>query len=432
MKDIEAFTKRSADHKKPALRSSENAMRYHPDPDMGLTSSQAENRLAQGFANIGVEKTTKSVGKIILTNVFTYFNVIFFILAIILLIERSYNNLTFLAVVFVNTVIGIFQEIRAKKTLEKLTLVSAPLTKVIRDGREDMINSEELVLDDIVIFEAGNQICADAVVCDGEVNVNESLVTGESDEIRKGKDDELLSGSFVISGRCRARLNRVGHESFASKLTMDAKKIKKKQQPGMMKSLTLLIKVIGIIIIPFSIFMFVNQHFVLDLSTKASIEKTAASVIGMIPEGLYLLTTVALAVSVMRLARKKTLVHDLKCIETLARVDVICVDKTGTVTEPDMHVKDLVLLDTDDPDDVAEVESLLRDFVLNMNADNNTMKALRSNLEDTWKKETITLGENYLNFDYPYVSAVDFLDFTRTGNRTRYEDKLFSKRLALN
>ena len=184
------------------------------------------------------------------------YNLIFFILAFILILEKSYNHLTFLVVVFVNTIIGIFQEIRAKKTLEKLTLVSAPLAKVIRDGREECVNSDELVLDDIVIFEAGNQICADAIVCDGEVNVNEALVTGESDEIKKGKDAPLLSGSFVVSGRCRARLDKVGHESFASRLTMDAKKIKKKQQPGMMKSLTLLIKIIGIIIIPFSIIMF--------------------------------------------------------------------------------------------------------------------------------------------------------------------------------
>ncbi len=198
----------------------------------------------------------------------------------------------------------------------------------------------------------------------------------------------------MVSGRCRARLNRVGLESFASKLTADAKKIKKKQQPGMMKSLTLLIKIIGVIIIPFSIIMFINQHNILALSTKESIENTAASVIGMIPEGLYLLTTVALAVSVMRLAQKKTLVHDMKCIETLARVDVICVDKTGTVTEPNMHMKELVPLDTDDPDDYRMIEGILRDFVLNMNADNNTMEALKSHFGEskTFRKASAIKG----------------------------------------
>ena len=369
-------------HNKTALVSSANATRYTPDPDMGLTAEQVEERTEQGYNNHMVDKSSKSIPKIICSNVFTYYNLIFFILAFVLILEKSYHHLTFLIVVFVNTVIGIFQEIKAKKTLEKLTLVSAPLAKVIRDGREECVNSDELVLDDIVIFEAGNQICADAVVCDGEVNVNEALVTGESDEIKKGKDAPLLSGSFVVSGRCRARLDKVGHESFASKLTMDAKKIKKKQQPGMMKSLTLLIKIIGIIIIPFSVIMFINQHKVLELSTKVSIENTAASVIGMIPEGLYLLTTVALAVSVMRLARQKTLVHDMKCIETLARVDVICVDKTGTVTEPDMHVKDLVPLDTDDPDEYRRIERLVRDFVLNMSSDNITMAALKTHFDD--------------------------------------------------
>ncbi|MBE6637455.1 MAG: HAD family hydrolase [Ruminococcaceae bacterium] len=349
---------------------------------MGLTAAQVESRNESGHVNVSVDKTSKSVAQIILGNVFTYFNMIFFILAALLIVEKSYEHLTFLVVVFFNTVIGIVQEIRAKQTLEKLSLVSAPLVKVIRDGREDLIGSDELVLDDIVIFEAGNQICADAIVCDGTISANEALVTGESDEIKKESGDELLSGSFVVSGRCRARLNRVGHESFASKLTIDAKKIKKKQQPGMMKSLTLLIKIIGIIIIPLSIIMFINQHQILGHSVKESVENTAASVIGMIPEGLYLLTTIALAVSVIRLAQKKTLVHDMKCIETLARVDVICVDKTGTVTEPDMHVKGIVPLENEEGDDYYNIERQIRDFVLNMNADNITMTALREHFDD--------------------------------------------------
>ena len=368
--------------KKIRMVSADTAERYMPDPDMGLTAAQVESRMESGHVNYTVDKTSKSIAQIVMSNVFTYFNMIFFVLAVLLIVEKSYEHLTFLVVVAVNTVIGIIQEIRAKQTLEKLSLVSAPLVKVIRDGREELIGSDELVLDDIVIFEAGNQICADAIVCDGNVNANEALVTGESDEIRKGAGDELLSGSFIVSGSCRARLNKVGHESFASKLTMDAKKIKKKQQPGMMKSLTLLIKIIGVIIIPLSIIMFINQHQILGHEIKESIENTAASVIGMIPEGLYLLTTIALAVSVIRLAQKKTLVHDMKCIETLARVDVICVDKTGTVTEPDMHVKGIVPLESENTEDYYAIERLLRDFVLNMNADNITMLALREHFED--------------------------------------------------
>ena len=374
--------KRSDRKKKNRKVNFAEAKRYSPDPKVGLSAAEVAERTENGYVNAAVDKTSKTVLQIILSNVFTYFNMIFFILGAILLAKGSYNNLTFLIVVFVNTIIGTIQEIKAKKTLEKLSLISAPLTKVIRDGKVTSINSNELVLDDIVIFEAGNQICADAVLCDGSLNVNESLVTGESDEIKKKAGDPLLSGSFVVSGRCRARLDKVGHESFAAKLTLDAKKIKKKQQPGMMKSLTLLIKVIGIIIIPFSILMFLNQRDVLGMTTKENIESTAASIIGMIPEGLYLLTSVALAVSVMRLAKKKTLVHDMKCIETLARVDVICVDKTGTVTEPEMHVKHVVPLEGETEAARHDCERRIRDFVLNMTPDNATMKSLQEYFDD--------------------------------------------------
>ncbi len=362
--------------------SKEDIIRYSPDLDMGLVSSQVERRVAERLTNIPVKKETNTVSKIILSNVFTYFNLIFFVLALILLIEGSYNNLTFLIVIFVNIIIGIIQEIKAKKVLENLTLISAPVLKVIRDGREDLVSSEELVLDDIVILEAGKQIPADSIVCDGEITVNESLVTGESDEIKKTVGDILLSGSFVVSGSCRAKLDKVGSEAFVSQLTLDAKKIKRKERSGMMKSLTVLIKIIGIIIIPFSLIMFFNQHEILKLSVKESIENTAASIIGMIPEGLYLLTTVALAVSVMRLAKKKTLVHDMKCIETLARVDVICVDKTGTITEPNMKISRIISLDSDAEGEYS-AEKKLCDFVLNMNADNDTMKALKEYFKDT-------------------------------------------------
>ena len=372
----------------------DRAVRYDPDSSVGLSEEQVRSRTSSGYVNNAVKGNSNSIFKIVISNVFTYFNMIFFILAALLIMEQSYNHLTFLVVVFFNTVIGIIQEIRAKKTLEKLTLVSAPLVKVVRDGKEICVPSEQLVLDDIVIFEAGNQICADATVCDGSVTVNESLVTGESDEIKKEKSDELLSGSFVISGKCRARLDRVGYESFASRLTIDAKRIKKKQQPGMMKSLTLLIKIIGIIIIPLAVMMFINQHNVLDKSIKESVETTAASDIGMIPEGLYLLTTIALAVSVIRLAKKKTLVHDMKCIETLARVDVICVDKTGTITEPDMHMKGVVSLEGDSVEDTLRAEALVRDLVLNMEADNITMEALKNHFGDTlsFRKATAVKG----------------------------------------
>ena len=349
-------------------------VRFSPDWHCGLSEEQVKARRAEGLVNVVSDRGTETTGKIICSNVFTYFNLIFFALALVLLYEGSYNNLTFLVVVAVNTVIGIIQEIRSKKALDQLTLVSAPEVTAIRAGREQKIPSEQLVLDDIVLLSAGNQIAADAVVCSGEVTVNESLVTGESDEIKKGPGDSLLSGSFVVSGKVYARLDGVGDQSFAAKLSHDAKKTKKKQQPGMMKSLTRLIQVIGIVIIPFAVLMFWNQFAVLKLPEKVSVENTAASIIGMIPEGLYLLTSVALAASTVRLARKKTLVHDMKCIETLARVDVLCVDKTGTITEPQMNAEEMVPLSGLPAE---ECGLRLSAFVNNMEADNETMKALK-------------------------------------------------------
>ena len=366
---------RKKENPAPQSIPADQVRRFSPDPAKGLDPRQVEERTVQGLVNVVTDDTSQSTGKIVCSNVFTYFNLIFFLLALVLLYEGSFNNLTFLVVVTVNAVIGIIQELKSKRTLDKLKLVSAPESTVIRGGVETKIPSDQLVLDDIVVFCAGNQICADAVVCDGELTVNESLVTGESDEIKKRPGDALLSGSFVVSGNARARLDKVGDDSFAAKLARDAKKIKKKQQPGMMRSLTRLIQIIGIIIIPFAIAMFWNQYHVQGLAEKVSVENTAAAIIGMIPEGLYLLTSVALAASTIRLAQKDTLVHDMKCIETLARVDMLCVDKTGTITEPQMRLSQIIPLDEDDPD---QTNDQVRRFVQSMSADNDTMKALKA------------------------------------------------------
>ena len=375
--------------------------RIETDPEKGLTAAQAQERLENGYANVVTEETATTAGKIIRTNVFTYFNMIFFLLALVLLWEGSFNNLTFLGVVIVNAVIGIIQELKAKKTLDELRLVSAPEITVIRDGKQQQVPGEMLVQDDVVIFKAGNQICADAIVCSGEVTVNESLVTGESDEIKKKAGDTLLSGSFVISGQARARLDQVGDDSFAAQLSRDAKKIKKRKQPGMMRSLTLLIQVIGVIIIPFGALMFWNQFQVLGLPEKVSVENTAASIIGMIPEGLYLLTSVALAASTMRLAKKETLVHDMKCIETLARVDTLCVDKTGTITEPQMHVEQVVELEGSEGNEEA-----LSWFASVMSADNETMKALKAHFGDSLPKKQAVRIKGFSSATK--YSAVDF------------------------
>lgn len=361
----------------------QNIVRYDPSVEYGLTSQQVQANTEAGLINVTSDKASKSTGKIICSNLFTYFNLIFFLLAGVLIYEGSYNNLTFLCVVFANTIIGIVQELKAKRVLDKLQLVAVPESIAVRDGKTVRLPSEKLVLDDVILLTAGNQICADCVVCDGELTVNEALVTGEADEIKKKAGDTLLSGSFVVSGQAYARLDKVGDHSFAAQLSKGAKQIKKRQQPGMMRSLTRLIQVIGIIIIPFAAMMFWNQYHVLGLPERVSVENTAAAIIGMIPEGLYLLTSVALMASTIRLAKKDTLVHDMKCIETLARVDVICVDKTGTITQPQMEVGEILPL----PDvPCADPEDLLGLFVRSMSGDNETMKALKAYFGDGSKE----------------------------------------------
>ena len=238
--------------------------------------------------------------------------------------------------------IGIIQEVRAKKVLDNLTMLNAPKATVVRDGKRSLIDAEELVVDDIVIFKAGAQVCADAQVCAGEVQVNESLLTGESDEITKHAGDQLMSGSFIISGQCHARLDKVGEDSYISKLTLEAKEMQNGEQSEMIRSLDKLVKCVGVAIIPIGIILVAQSLVFQNASFHSSITSMVAAVIGMIPEGLYLLASVALAVSSIRLAQQKVLLHDMKCIETLARVDVLCVDKTGTITENTMKVQELI------------------------------------------------------------------------------------------
>ena len=310
---------------------------------IGLTDAEVEQRIEQGLTNhtdISTDKTTK---EIIVSNVCTYFNLIFLVITILLVAVGSFRNLTFLPIIIGNTVIGIVQELRAKKTLEKMSLLNAPHADVIRNGEITQIATEKLVKDDVILLTAGKQICADAVVIDGSIQVNESLLTGEADEVEKPVGSTLMSGSFVVSGECYARLEKVGNESYISKLSMEAKSMGSKEQSEMIRSINQIVKWIGIVIIPIGIILFWQSHFVNDVSISKSVTSTVAAIIGMIPEGLYLLTTIALALSTMKLANKKVLLHDMKSIETLARVDVLCVDKTGTITEPDMKVSDIFL-----------------------------------------------------------------------------------------
>ena len=346
------------------------------NPETGLSSAQAQERVDAGWANLPIDPPGKTVGQIIKSNVFTYFNMLFFLLATFVLVFGTWQNAMFLGVVFANIAIGIVQELRSKRTLDKLTLLTAPHGAVIRDGRQRKIPTSEMVRDDIVVFSAGSQIFADAVVVAGECSVNEALITGEADEIKKPAGADLLSGSFVVSGECRARLTQVGADSYANRLTIEAKEAKPPQQSEMMRSLTRLVQIIGIAIIPLGILMAIKEIVWLERSVSDGVVATVASLIGMIPEGLYLLTSMALAAGVVRLAQKKTLVHDMGCIETLARVDVLCVDKTGTVTENKMAVEDVIPLCPDRFEE-EDIRLIMADYVAAMRADNDTMAALR-------------------------------------------------------
>ncbi len=287
----------------------------------------------------------------------------------------------FLGIAIANTAIGIFQEIRSKRTIDKLTLMTARKVPTTR-GQRVMIPSDQLVRDDIVEFAAGDQICADAVVRIGQIQVNESLITGEEDAITKHPGDVLLSGSFVVSGRCRAQLTRVGAESYASKLTLEAKKDVKVGNSEMMASLDKVIRVIGIAMIPLGIILFVKQYHVLDLGIQASVKATVAALIGMIPAGLYLLTSVALAVSVLRLAQKRVLTQDMNCIENLARVDVLCVDKTGTITEAVMEAGEPILLDAE-VCPLQEANKILSAVYGTEKPDNDTGRAMAEKYHDS-------------------------------------------------
>jgi len=349
----------------------------------GLNQRQVDERMNAGWTNRPVDSSAKTVKEIIKENICTYFNLIFSILAVILCLVGSFNSLTFLPVIIVNTLIGIIQEIRAKRTLDKMNIMAAPKATVVRSGRVRTVKSEDLVIDDIVVFKAGNQICADAEVVVGEVQVNESLLTGEADEITKREGDGLVSGSFVVSGQCCARLTAVGEDSYISKLTLEAKAMKNGEQSEMIRSLDKILKFIGIALIPIGIALFIQSFAFNGTGITRSVTSTVAALIGMIPEGLYLLTSVALAVSSMRLARKRVLLHDIKSIETLARVDVLCVDKTGTITENTMEVKELIVTDEYRQGAMPPVEGLIGDFVAAMSSDNITMEAMKEHFKES-------------------------------------------------
>lgn len=389
------------------VRKKVQTRRFNADIRYGLNSDQVNEYFENGWSNEPVEPPSKTVPEIIKSNLFTYFNLVFAVLAALLILAGSFRNLTFLPVILANLFIGIIQEIRAKNTLDKLSVLNAPKALVVREGRQFSIPAEELVLDDIVIFKAGNQICADAIVVDGEVSVNESLLTGESDEISKKPGDELMSGSFIVSGECYARLDKVGEDSYISKLTLEAKAMNSEEQSEMIRVLDKLVGVVGILIIPIGLLLFGQQFLFSGASFSKSITSMVAAVIGMIPEGLYLLASVALVVSVMRLASKKVLVHDMKCIETLARVNVLCVDKTGTITENTMEVNGEIPMDGYDSQSMAPLKQIISDFASAMSSDNITMKAMKDYFNKPSGRKAVSVSPFSSQFKYSGAAFED-------------------------
>lgn len=362
-------------------QTSSNITRHNPKPEEGLKEEQIKKRTEAGLVNVSTIKNKKSIGGIFAKNIFTFFNMICLAVAIGLIAVGAYADMTFMVIVILNTTIGIVQEIRAKKTMDKLSLTNSNFTKVIRDGEEQEIYKTEVVLDDVLCLNPGMQIACDSIVIDGTLEVNESLLTGESLPVKKKKGDKLFGGSFVSSGTGKAKVDKIGDENYITQLSAKAKKFKASKSE-LLSSLSNLIRIISIFLIPVAILMFYNnyKYYTATPSTEYSllymvITKTSGCIVAMIPAGMFLLTSVALAVSVMRLAKKRTLVQDLYCIEMLARTNVLCLDKTGTLTNGTMSVKDVVLLGNKTEKDV---DKIISSMVASFHDANQTAMALKA------------------------------------------------------
>ena len=380
----------------------------------GLTNREVEEKILFGKVNKINFKTSESISTIIKKNIFTYFNVIFMILAILVIFAGAFRNLTFLIVVTINVLIGIFQQIRSKKVLDELSLLDKCKYSVIRDNKEVVVYSDELVEGDYVNLSSGNQVPADGVLVDGKLFVNESLLTGEQDEREKIVNSNLLSGSFIVSGSAIVKLTNVGDESYSSKIMKESKKIKE-NKTEMIKAIDRIVLVAGIVIFPIGLLLFGQSYFVNKFSYSESVIRMVSALIGMIPEGLYLLTTVALALSAMRLAKKKVLLHDMKSIESLARTDVLCIDKTGTITTNEMDVMDIFdnneisYLDKEKDKKLLE----LANYVNSINDNNATINALREYLKNIKSKKLNML--KYENFNsknkYSYIKTSENITY---------------------
>ncbi|MBR1533924.1 MAG: HAD-IC family P-type ATPase, partial [Ruminococcus sp.] len=398
----------------------------------GLTVAEAEKRKAEGKVNTASTVRTKSVRQIFRDNICTVFNGINVVLFVLLMLVGSYKNLLFIGVVVFNTVIGIVQEIRSKRSVDKLTILTESKLDVLRDGKIVQIGKDEIVLDDILVLSRGNQIPADCVVVEGQCSANESLLTGESDLIEKHVGDELLSGSFVAAGSCYCRVSRVGADSYAAKINNEAKYIKKNDSQ-IVKSFRFIINICSAIIFPLGALLFIMQYFVHHQLLNEAVVSTVGALVGMIPGGMILLTSTVLAVSVIRLSRKKVLVNEMYCIETLARVDVICLDKTGTLTTENMKVERVIPFDAE----LSEVETALASIASGCSDVNATMLALREYTKDAaplpchgyipFSSETKWSGGKFENGRTYIIGAAEFVFsdkekykavFDRIGNIT--------------
>ena len=337
----------------------------------GLTQAEVEERIADGQVNAIQDSSNRSVKDIVMGNTLTFFNFINIVLLALVLSVRSYKNMLFIFIIIANTLIGIFQEIKAKITLDKLKILTVSHVDVIRDGVKKSITVSELVKDDVILLKSGGQIPADGVILDGEVDVNESLLTGESDSIHKTCGSKVLSGSFVTSGKAMCLLTEVGHDCYMEKLSSEAKQFKR-YKTELQRNLDTILKFISIIIVPLGIILFAKQYWISGSTYEQAALDTVAAVLGMIPEGLVLLTSVALALGAVRLARRSTLVRELFCIETLARVDTLCLDKTGTITEGHLCVQGEESVKED-----VDLEQLMGRMVAALGDENETFQALR-------------------------------------------------------
>ncbi len=351
------------------------------DIKKGLTEEEVKKRQEEGKINYDTTVPTKTIKRILFENFFTLFNIINLFLGICIFLVGSYKNMLFLAIVIINTAISTFQEIHAKKTIDKLSVMATSKVKVIRDGKKSEISINDLVLDDLIELNTGNQVATDSIILKGEVQVNESFLTGEPDTIIKKEGDNILSGSFIVSGKCLAQVEHIGEDNYTAKISSGAKYIKKVKSE-IMTSLNKIIKFLTFAIIPIGIGLFVMQYSVFGVGLKDAVVKTVAGIIGMIPEGLVLLTSTVLAVSVIRLSKSKVLVQELYCIETLARVDTLCLDKTGTLTEGIMEVIDFVPITRSED----EMKNIMANIAKFSEDENSTIDAIKKYFTKTNKK----------------------------------------------